>query len=95
MIDMEPNIRNKLILTTFYIGSPRTFELSNWKVNDIDFEAGEGRNHTVIGKGGRERRIFLTESLLYDIKWKLLYNKKTKKVRTKGLVFQSRNGKGN
>ena len=61
--DMETplGIRDKLIVEMFYATGIRVSELSNLKINDIDFK---GKKINIMGKGSKERIVLFGDTCL-------------------------------
>lgn len=66
--------RDNLIISILLLTGIRKSELINIKVKDIDFN---NKSIKIIGKGNKERIIYLVESLTMQIKAFLQYNNKS------------------
>jgi integrase/recombinase XerD len=88
MLHLEPDARNRAILTLLYASAVRVRELSSleWKHLQPRSE-GEGQV-TIFGKGGKTRSVQLPASV-----WKLLIELRPA-AKTTGPVFVSRKKKG-
>jgi integrase/recombinase XerD len=62
MIALEPNPRNRTLLTTLYASGVRVSEVSGLRWRDVQGRA-EGGQITVFGKGGKTRSILLPQSV--------------------------------
>ena len=59
------NLRDAAIVETLYATGARVSELSSLNISSIDFV---NKTATIIGKGNKERRIFLTDTSIYYLK---------------------------
>ena len=58
-------IRDNTIISLFLASGMRLSELSNIKIKDIDFSK---KNVQIIGKGNKERIVFLTDKIIKQLK---------------------------
>lgn len=58
-------IRNNTIISLFLCTGMRLSELSNIKIKDINFE---NKSILIIGKGNKERTVYLTDKIIKQIK---------------------------
>ncbi len=88
MLHLEPDRRNRAILTLLYASAVRVRELCNLEWKHLQAQ-GEGEGQvTVFGKGGKTRSVQLPASV-----WKLLLELRAS-VKTTGAVFVSRKKSG-
>lgn len=59
------NLRERALIETLYSTGVRVSELSRMDVKDIDFAAGE---IIVMGKGAKERKVYLSDSAKFHLK---------------------------
>jgi site-specific recombinase XerD len=88
MLHLEPDRRNRALLTLLYASALRVHELCNLEWKHLQAQ-GEGEGQvTVFGKGGKTRSVQLPASV-----WKLLMELR-KSPKTAGAVFVSRKKRG-
>ncbi|AEC51341.1 integrase/recombinase [Pyrococcus sp. NA2] len=87
VIEAAKNLRDRLILLLLYGAGLRVSELCNLKIEDVNFEKG----FLIVrgGKGGKDRIIPLSETLLQEIQRYL----KTRKDNSPYLFVEIRRGK--
>tara|TARA_Y100000310_G_scaffold159627_1_gene159302 strand:- start:60541 stop:61362 length:822 start_codon:yes stop_codon:yes gene_type:complete len=66
LIDSASRIKTKLIIKLLYSSGLRVSELTNLKINDLEFE--EKIGWVRKGKGSKDRMFLLSDSLIIDIK---------------------------
>lgn len=84
ILSLEPNSRNRAILTLLYASGIRVSELCGLSWRDLQ-PNGEGGQITVFGKGGLTRSIQIPASV-----WKLVTGLRTSKTIAGDAVFRSR-----
>jgi len=87
ILNLEPNTRNRAILTLLYASGVRVSELCDLSWRDLQ-PNGDGGQITVFGKGGQTRAIQLPASV-----WELLNKLRAAKAENDDPVFRSRKGK--
>ena len=87
ILSLEPNARNRAILTLLYASGVRVSELCGLSWRDLQ-PNGDGGQITVFGKGGVTRSIQVPASV-----WKLVIGLRTPKAVGNDAVFPSRKGK--
>jgi integrase/recombinase XerD len=87
ILSLEPNLRNRAILTLLYASGVRVSELCGLSWRDLQ-PNGDGGQITVFGKGGATRSIQVPASV-----WKLVTGLRTPKAVGNDPVFRSRKGK--
>ncbi len=65
LINSAETNKSKMIMQTLYSAGLRVSELTNLKVNDIDFERAKGK---IKGKGSKERIFFISKALSQELK---------------------------
>lgn len=85
MIALEPDVRNRALLTTLYAGGLRISELCGLAWRDMTARDGAGQA-TVFGKGGKTRVILLSAAT-----WKVLHSMRAEAGADEP-VFRSRKG---
>lgn len=84
MLSLEPNTRNRAVLTLLYAAGVRVSELCGLCWRDLQ-PNGDGGQVTVFGKGGRTRSVQIPASV-----WKLVTGLRTEKAKMTDPVFSSR-----
>jgi len=87
ILSLEPNARNRALLTLLYASGIRVSELCGLSWRDLQ-PNGEGGQISAFGKGGITRAIQVPASV-----WKLLTGLRTPKTVAADPVFPSRKGK--
>lgn len=87
MLSLEPNLRNRAILTLLYASGVRVSELCGLSWRDVQ-PNGDGGQITVLGKGAITRSIQVPASV-----WKLVTGLRTLKAAPNDPVFASRKGR--
>jgi len=87
ILSLEPDPRNRAILTLLYASGVRVSELCGLSWRDLQ-PNGDGGQITVFGKGGLTRSIQIPASV-----WKLVTGLRTSKTGGDDPVFRSRKGK--
>jgi integrase/recombinase XerD len=87
ILSLEPNARNRALLTLLYASGIRVSELCGLSWRDLQAN-GDGGQVTVFGKGGVTRSIQIPASV-----WKLLTGLRTSETGGDDPVFRSRKGK--
>jgi integrase/recombinase XerD len=87
ILSLEPNPRNRAILTLLYASGIRVSELCALSWRDLQ-PAGDGGQITVFGKGGKTRAVQLPQSV-----WKLLVALRPAEAKPDTAVFVSRKKK--
>ena len=87
ILSLEPNPRNRAVLTLLYASGIRVSELCGLSWRDLQ-PNGDGGQVTVFGKGGVTRSVQIPASV-----WKLVTALRTSKNSADDPVFQSRKGK--
>ena len=87
ILSLEPNLRNRALLTLLYASGVRVSELCGLCWRDLQ-PNGEGGQISVFGKGGITRAIQLPASV-----WKLLSGLRTPDTAAGDPIFPSRKGK--
>lgn len=87
ILNLEPNLRNRAVLTLLYASGIRVSELCGLCWRDLQ-PNGDGGQVTVFGKGGVTRSIQLPPSV-----WKLVSELRKPKAGAGDPVFASRKGK--
>jgi integrase/recombinase XerD len=65
LIEAAETKKSKLIISLLYSGGLRVSELTNLKIENLDFEKAQGK---VSGKGSKERVFFFSKNLAHEIK---------------------------
>jgi site-specific recombinase XerD len=87
ILSLEPNARNRTILTLLYASGVRVSELCGLSWRNLQ-PNGDGGQISVFGKGGLTRAIQVPASV-----WRLLVGLRTPKTVAADPVFRSRKGK--
>ncbi len=87
ILSLEPNLRNRALLTLLYASGVRVSELCALSGRDLQPNQ-DGGQITVFGKGGVTRSIQIPASV-----WKLLLGLRTSNTAPGDAVFRSRKGK--
>lgn len=87
ILSLEPNLRNRAILTLLYASGVRVSELCALSWRDLQ-PNGDGGQITVFGKGGKTRAVQLPESV-----WNLLAGLRPSRAPAGDPVFVSRKKK--
>jgi integrase/recombinase XerD len=87
ILSLEPNSRNRAVLTLLYASGVRVSELCGLSWRDLQ-PNGDGGQITVFGKGGMTRAIQVPASV-----WKLVTSLRTANSGALNPVFQSRKSK--
>jgi integrase/recombinase XerD len=87
ILGLEPNARNRAILTLLYASGVRVSELCALSWRDLQ-PAGDSGQITVFGKGGKTRAVQLPQSV-----WRLIVSLRTANASPDDPVFASRKKK--
>jgi integrase/recombinase XerD len=88
MLHLEPDARNRAILTLLYASAVRVRELCSLEWKDLQAQGEAEGQVTVFGKGGKTRTVQLPAAV-----WKLLMDLRPS-AKTTGAVFVSRKKQG-